>query len=105
MHPDISKKCRIEPSDSLQREPDSAGRGLGPSSMTDEPAIVWYSADPDNRVWCVRRGDVTVRAQRVDFPDGCTTAFKADGFMELQPGGPRGIIQANSVILFDEAPL
>jgi hypothetical protein len=67
--------------------------------------IVWYDKSAtDRRVWCVRRGAETVRAQRVDFPDGCTTVFKEDGFLELQPGGPRGVIQANSVILFDEVP-
>lgn len=70
-----------------------------------EPAIVWYSADPDDRVWCVRRNAVTVRARFVEFPTGATTAFLASGFLDCQPGGPRGVILANSVILTDEAPL
>lgn len=70
-----------------------------------EPVIVWYDRTAtDDRVWCVRRGDTTVRARHVEFPTGATTAFLASGFTELQPGGPRGIIMANSVILTDEVP-
>ncbi len=68
--------------------------------------IVWYDRTAtDDRVWCVRRGDTTVRARHVEFPTGGSTAFLASGFPDCQPGGPRGVILANSVILTDEAPV
>ena len=70
------------------------------------PVTVWYDKTAtDDRVWCVLRGNVTVRARMVYFRTGCSTDFKPEGFSELQPGGPRGIIRADSVVLFDEAPV
>ncbi len=67
---------------------------------------VWYDkAATDDRVWCVKRDGVVVRAQAVAFPDGAATAFKPDGFLDLQPSGPRGIIVAEVVITHGEVPL
>ena len=73
--------------------------------MKRESALVWYDKTAtDDRVWCVRRGDSTVRCLRVDC-EGVATDFKPGGFIELQPGGPRGIIRAEGVTTFDEVPL
>lgn len=72
--------------------------------MKREPALVWYDKTAtDDRVWCVRRGDSTVRCRLVAFEAGATD-FEAGGFTELQPAGPRGIIRAESVTTFDEVP-
>ena len=77
-----------------------------PADWLKASAVVWYNKTAtDNRVWCVLRGDTTVRARCVEFPTGGSTAFLASGFLELQPGGPRGVIFANSVILTDEVPV
>lgn len=71
-----------------------------------EPAIVWYDRTAiDDRVWVVRRGDSTVRALRVDFLGTVATDFKPGGFLDLQPGGPRGVIRAERVTTFDEVPI
>lgn len=65
-------------------------------------AFVWYDKSAtDERVWCVKTEFATVRAKAVAFPEGAATQFKADGFMDLQPGGPRGIIVAEKVTVWD----
>lgn len=69
--------------------------------------LVWYDKTAtDDRVWCVRRTSdgSTVRASRVDFPSWSATKYKADGFQELQPGGPRGVVFADEAHIFDEVP-
>jgi len=71
-----------------------------------EPAVVWYDRTAvDDRVWVVRRGETTVRALRVDFHGTVATDFKAGGFLDLQPGCPRGVIRAGDVTTFDEVPI
>lgn len=68
-------------------------------------ALIWYNKSAtDDRVWCVRRGEETVRCLRATFAHG-STAFSPAGFSELQPGGPRGVIQAEGVETIDEVPL
>jgi hypothetical protein len=74
--------------------------------MNGEPAVVWYDKTAiDDRVWVVRRGERTVRALRVDFHGTVATDFKAGGFLDLQPAGPRGVIRADSVTAFDEVEI
>jgi len=66
---------------------------------------IWYDKSAtDDRVWCVRRGDTTVRAARVSFYEG-STQFVPSGHMDLQPGGPRGAILASDIVTFDEVPV
>ena len=77
-----------------------------PTAPWGEPAVVWYDRTAtDDRVWCVRRGDRTVRALRVDMHGGVSTDFQAAGFAELQPSGPRGVIRADHVQTFDEVEI
>jgi hypothetical protein len=66
--------------------------------------FIWYDKSAtDHRVWCVRRGDSTVRAALVTFADGCSQFIEA-GHAELQPGGPRGAILASDIETVDEVP-
>ena len=70
-----------------------------------ETAFIWYDRTAtDERVWCVRRGDSTVRCVGVAFENG-VTSFAAEGHSDLQPGGPRGAIRAEGVTCFDEVAL
>ena len=70
--------------------------------MTD--GFIWYDKTAtDDRVWCVKRGDVTVRARDVYFESG-HGEFKPEGFAELRPGGPRGVIFASEIETTDEVP-
>jgi len=69
---------------------------------------VWYdkqSSDP-GRPWLVRlHGGGVVRARAVRFAGACSTGFQPEGFSNLQPGGPRGVIFAERVELENEGPV
>lgn len=68
-----------------------------------EYGIIWYNKDAtDHRVWCVKRGGVTVRAARVSFDGDGETRFAEEGHLKLQPGGPRGVVWATNVKTHDE---
>lgn len=80
-------------------------------------AIVWYDKggiDPA-RPWLIKRGDVVTRCRAfevgADYDNVGGTVlssdFRAEGFMECQPGGPRGILRVDSDSLgaIDEVPV
>lgn len=59
---------------------------------------VWFDK---GGFWHVAFEDGTVRQAGQVNLDACVTQYKADGFMELQPGGPRGIVVGELVAMVD----
>lgn len=73
---------------------------------------IWFDKSDAARPWLVRKATgETVRARHVEILGSgseeqetlASTAFRDEGFAELQPGGPRGIINCGAVRLSDEA--
>lgn len=55
--------------------------------------VVWFDK---SGVWLVSFGDCVKRAKWVSLRDAVTD-YKADGFSEYQPGGPRGVVRGELV--------
>lgn len=70
---------------------------------------VWYDKSAsDHRVWCVKYDDddgTVMRAAKVVFFGPTQTEFKEAGHMELQPGGPRGVITTNCDVELNDSRL
>lgn len=68
------------------------------------PCYVWYDkSGGEQRPWLVRKhGGETVRARCVRMQGLVVTGFAPAGFMELQPGGPRGVVVCDDVRCEDE---
>lgn len=75
-----------------------------------EPVTVWYDPTDSARPWLVKRGDAVTRAAEIEVLDAAgdrvaMTATKDEGFHDLQPGGPRGVLVCDDVLALDEVPV
>lgn len=81
-------------------------KALAATHMFNAGAVVWFDVqggDPE-RPWLIKRGDRVTRARRVDVVQA-TTDYKPEGFSDLKPSGPRGVLLCREVYGADEVPV